>query len=504
MKRTLALGCCALVCLVMASVAAASEQSKLFYSRGLVEFHADRFQSALELFNQAVAADGSDVYARYYRAVTRGRLNDVDGAIADLQTVLAAKPDLDQAALDLGVALVQTSKYPEAQPWLEQARHAPDLDGQASLFLGLAQLRVGQLRQARENFRRAQARDPKQTLAAHYYQGITDYQDRKWADAEGHFTYVFHASPESVMGHEAQTFLEKIEAGQRPQYHVYGALGFQYDTNVVLAPSNDVIKTATGISKQSDGRGTISLGGSYVPWHGQYVQFSLGYDFFQSLHFDLTQFNIQDHGPSAEVTFNTGPVQVGTVARYDYYLLESDSFLQELTLLPWLAVPEADLGRFEFYSRIRRRDFKKADFRVRDAFNYAVGIRQAVYLGSPDRYFSVGYQFDREDPVVNNRLVSADEANSFAYDGNEANVGFGWDLPASISTTDTFAYRRERYKPQSGGRKDDELLTTVAFSRPLTEHLNVTVAYLGNFNNSSNAVFDYDRSIASVAMEVRF
>ena len=77
---------------------------------------------ALELFDQAVAADPADVYARYYRAVTRGRLNDVEGAIADLRVVLAAKPDFDQAALDLGVTLVQTGKYREALPWLEQAQ----------------------------------------------------------------------------------------------------------------------------------------------------------------------------------------------------------------------------------------------------------------------------------------------------------------------------------------------------------------------------------------------
>jgi hypothetical protein len=248
-----------------------------------------------------------------------------------------------------------------------------------------------------------------------------------------------------------------------------------------------------------------------VAWHNDNVKFSLGYDFFQSVHFDLVGFNLQDHGPSAEVTINAGPVQFGTFARYDYYLLENDSFLQEGTLLPWLTIPEGDLGRFEFYSRIRRRDFKKIDFRVRDAFNYAVGLKQVIYLGSPDRYCSVGYQFDREDPVINNRLVNQDEANGYGYDGNEANIGLGWTLPASVTASGTFAYRHERYKPTSANqdqgnqiRHDDELMTTVALSRPLTDHLDVTVAYLGNFNNSTNALFDYDRSIASVAMEVRF
>jgi tetratricopeptide (TPR) repeat protein len=492
--------------------AAASEQSTLLSSRGLVEFHADRFQNALQLFDQAVAADSHDVYARYYRAVTRGRLDDLDGAIADLEAVLVAKPDLDQAALDLGVALVQKGRCRDAQPRLEQAQHSRDLDGSASLFLGIAHLRLGELALAQASLERAAARDPKQILAARYYQGIADYQAGKLFASKDRFAYVAATSPESVMGREAKSFMEKIQAAQaRPGYHVYGSVGFQYDTNVVLAPSDVALKSTTGISRQSDGRGIISVGGTDVLWRNDDIKFTLGYDFFQSLHFDLTGFNLQDHGPSADVTINAGPVQFGTFARYDYYLLESDSFLQEGTLLPWLTVPEDDLGRFEFYSRIRRRDFKKIEFRARDAFNYAVGIRQVVYLGSPERYLSVGYQFDREDPVINKRLVSADEANGFAYDGNEVNVGFGMNLPASVTASGTFAYRRERYKPESAlqdlghkRRYDDELVMTLACSRPVTDYLNVTVAYLGNYNNSSNSLFDYDRSIVSVAMEVRF
>ena len=98
-------------------------------------------------------------------------------------------------------------------------------------------------------------------------------------------------------------------------------------------------------------------------------------------------------------------MQFGLLGRYDYYILENNSFLQEATALPWLTVPEDDIGRFEFYSRIRRRDFKNAAYYVLDRFDYAVGIRQVVYLGSPDRYVSVGYQFDRNDPVINNSLV---------------------------------------------------------------------------------------------------
>jgi tetratricopeptide (TPR) repeat protein len=513
MRQVTALGC-VLACVLTAGVAGASEQSKLLYSRGLVDLHADRFEKALELFNQAVTADPSDIYARYYRAVTRGRLNDVEGAITDLRAVLAEKPDLEQAQLDLGVALVQSGQYREAIPWLEQAQHARDLDAQASLFLGIAQLRLGELAPAQAGFERAQARDPKQALAARYYLGIVAYQRGKLSAAEDHFTSVAQASPDTDMGREAKTFLEKIDALQaRWQYQVYAALGLQYDSNVPLLNNAITSRLSTIDDQQGDGATTINFGGTYVPWQNDFVTLSLGYDFFQSVHFTLSGFNLQDHGPSVQAAFNTGSVQYGILGRYDYYILENNSFLQEATALPWLTIPEEDLGRFEFYSRMRRRDFKNAAYFVLDSWDYAVGIRQVFYLDSPNRYFSVGYQFDRNDPVIKGSLQStADEefgANSYGYDGQEVNLGAGWLLPQSITATGTFAYRNERYQLVQNDdgpdrRKDNEYLVTVALSRPLTEHLNVTLSYLGDFNDSNNSFFEYDRSIVSAAMEVRF
>jgi tetratricopeptide (TPR) repeat protein len=157
---------------LIGGVAAASEQSELLYSRGLVEFHAGRSDKALQLFDQAVQADGADVYARYYRGVTQGRLGNYAAAVSDLRSVLAAKPDLNQGALELGVALVQTAAYKEAIPWLERAQSVASLDADASFFLGLAELRLGQLDAARRNFERA-GRNPELGLASRYYEGIT-------------------------------------------------------------------------------------------------------------------------------------------------------------------------------------------------------------------------------------------------------------------------------------------------------------------------------------------
>ncbi len=485
------------ICCVTAQMAAASEESTRVSARGLVEFHAGHYPEALARFDQAVAADSTDPYARYYRGVTRGRLQDLPGAISDLRAALAAKPDFDQAALELGVALVQTGSYAEATPWLEQAKRNPQAAAQASLFLGLAQLRLGQLDAARANFQRAET-DPEQRLAARYYEGVIAYREGDRPHAEELFGEVLRNSPQSDVKQEAALFLERMHGTGQPSFQLYATAGFQYDSNVVLAPSDSAIKQDVGISRQSDGRFVFGAGGSYALWQHERTQLSVGYDFFQSLHFQLTDFNLQDHGPSVQLVSTAGMFQFGVLGRYDYYLLNTDSFLQEGTALPWVTIL-GDRGRLELFYRMRRRDFKKSSFFIRDAFNHAAGARQFYYLDTPDRYVFVSYRFDHEDPIH-----SGDDSQQFAYNGQEVGGGFGWSFPFAIDTEVSYAYRYENYAPASNQRHDDQHDITAVIRKELTEHLALVAGYFGNINNSNNNLYDYERHIGSLTLEARY
>jgi tetratricopeptide (TPR) repeat protein len=491
--------------LLLASAALASEQSERLNTRGVVEFHAARYAEALRLFDQAVQADPDDPYGRYYRGMTRGRLGDYAAAVEDLRAALAKKPDLEQAPLELGVALVQTGAYRDAIPWLEQAQKSADIAAQASLFVGIAHLRLGETAAARPALTRAAVADSSLEVPARYYQGVADYLDGQLAAAEAHFSYVASANPSSDMGREAVAFLSQIHAGgPRRRYYLYGVAGFEYDSNVVLAPSNEAIKSSLGISKQSDGRAVLEAGGTYAPWRSEHTALTLGYDFYQSLHFELDRFNLQDHRPSAQFVVNAGRYQFGILGRYDFYLLRTDSFLQEGTALPWVTVSAGSAGRTEIFFRLRRRDFLKAPFSgLLDSFNYSPGVRQYLYLGAPERYLVLGYRFDREDPI-NQR------GDQFAYDGNEVNGGIGWTFPARLSVEAEYAYRHEGYAEASAQpvgsdrRRDDDHQVIVALHEDLSDRVRVTGAYLATFDSSNQALFDYNRHVGSVTLEVRY
>jgi tetratricopeptide (TPR) repeat protein len=494
-------------CLLTPLAALASEKSQVLSARGLVEFHAGRYSKALDLFDEALADDPTDASALYYRAAARARLDDYAGAIVDLRAVLAAQPDFNQAALDLGVALIETKQYEEALPWLEQAQHDAQLDARASLFLGIAALRSGQLEKASANFERA-AKDPAQEVAARYYGGVTDYQSGNWLRAAERFNYVVTAGPETPMGREAAAFLVQLGRGRGQRYTLYAALGFLYDSNVILAPGNGAgaAEAALNVSQQGDFLATIAAGGSAVPWRTETTQLSVGYDFYQSLHKELHQFDLQDNGPWAQIGTQLGPVSLALLGRYDYYLLEGQSFLQEGTALPWATVALGTLGRCELFYRMLRQDYKTKAYSVRNGFDHSVGARQFFYIGSPDRYVSLGYQYDLEDPVG-----TSVAAESFGYNGNEVNAGVGWPLLLDTTVEAGYAYRYEHFASESSEftgsgkrRHDDENLVVIALRKPVLPYLTVGVAYLGDFNYSNDPDFKYDRSIVSLILEGRY
>ncbi len=497
-----------LLCLSLLSavVAAAAEESERLYARGLVEFHANRLSEALKLFDQAVQADPQNIDALYYRGVTHGRLDDVKAAVVDLRAVVAARPNFVQAALDLGVALVQAGEFAEAIPWLEKAQKVADFSAQASLFLGLAQLRLQRTAEARRNLQLAATSDSSLLLPARYYEGVAGYQEQNWKQAEDDFAFVVAISPGSEMGKEAAAFLETLrqgkpaaQGGARAPYQLYADVGFQYDSNVVLAPGQDVLKVQNlNVGRREDGRAVFTVGGLYAPWQTERLQLLIGYEFYQSLHFHRTDFNLQDNRPSIQLIVNEGPVRLGMLGRYDFYLLSDNTFLQEATALPWVEVSEGNYGRTELYYRMRRRDFLKQPFLgLRDAFNHAAGLRQLAYLGVQERYLWVNYQFDREDPI--NAI-----GNQFAYDGQEVGGGVGWAFPWGITTELGYKYRHERYAQQSLGRRDDEHHVLFAAEKPLNEWLDVALEYFGTINNSTESTFQYDRNIVSLSMGVRF
>lgn len=497
---------------LVANPAHASEKSRRLYSRGLLEFHEGRLEAALGLFEEAVTADPYDSLAAYYRGVTRGRLGDRLGAIADLRQALRYRPDLHPANLDLGLALLEEGEIEEAGLWLDRARNDPELDARASLYAGVAALRRGETRLAESYLSHARALDADLDPSTRYYLGVTAYRRGHLEEARDHLDAAILARPDSSLAKEAQTFRGRVDRAIAERLELFGSTGLQYDSNVILAPSNETAaafaRSDVGVTNQGDGRATLNLGVNYLLGQSERARLVVGYELYQSLHFVLNQFNLQDHRVNVSLAGRQGPFSLGFTGRYDFFLLQLDGFLREGTVSPFVTWSQGKLGWTEVSLQVRRRDFLKDEFELRNALNLAPAVNQVFRLGRPERYLTLGYQFDREltDPYR--------EARAFAYDGHQASLGLGWEFPFQMAGEVQYAFRHEMYATEpSNGRRDQEHLAMVVLRRPLNEFLSLRAGYFAQWNRTNSVqivddvpqkLFQYDRHIVSLSVEARY
>lgn len=294
--------------------ARADVRSQTLYARGLIAYDGAQWAQAARLFGEAVQADPRDALALYYRGLARGHEGLFAAAIQDIDQSLKLNPTLPHAALDLGIAYFNAGQYAPARIWIERAYEQGTERFTAAYFLGLTLYRLGEDAAAQTYLKEAEA-DPDLRPSAHYYEGLALLRQGKPEAARSELAETAREQPQSEMGKAAQAYaggaaVRQPPAGlaQKPRkpWSLYAALDFQYDSNVVIAPSDSEVKTEKGISRQADGRGVIAAGGSYVLLDGDAGSVRAQYDLYQSVHFRLTQFDLQGAPRARRCGFQAG------------------------------------------------------------------------------------------------------------------------------------------------------------------------------------------------------
>jgi len=512
-----------LLLLLSALPAHASEESQGLGARAVVAINAGDLAQAQALLDRAVGLDPKDADVYYQRGVVRGRLGDSRGAIDDLQTAIKLRPYFPVAALELGTALVDAERFAEAEPYLLQAQQVPTLEAQASFYLGVAQLRLDRFASASDNFARARRVDPSLTLATQYYDGVVAYREQDYATAETAFKQVQADGPTTAMAHEAGQYLEIIDRSRRATYSAFGTVALEYDSNVNLGTNNIVQGSVTG---KGDWRAVLNAGGRYVPLRWGRASLAVSYEFFQSLQFQLTDFNLMDNRPSVQLQYDFDHISIGMLGRYDYYLLQTSSFLQEATAFPWVSVREDGIGHTDFYYRMQFRHYQQPGYTNLDGFYNFPGVRQFFELGNSKRLLFIGYQLGATAPDLSGTPEQEANNQAYMYFAQEFEIGLQWALPYLIQGDAAYRYEYQAYQnasrcfapnpeancmfsdPTAGARRrDSDYRVILSLERPIPElwdHLYVIASYFGTFNDSNKQDFTYNRQIGSFGVSVRY
>ncbi len=283
--------------------------------------------------------------------------------------------------------------------------------------------------------------------------------------------------------------------GARP-WEVRGRAGIAYDSNPALE-SHDV---------HAHRDQAVFLLGAHARWdvvQRERALVRLDYDLSQSLLPDFGDFDFRAHRLTGTASWAPCRVAwVGIQGGYDHYSLGSRAYLQEPFVTPFVSFAEGDVGRTQLLYRHGEGDYPGGPFkRIRDGQTHTAAVNQLFLLGTPDRYVTLGYAFEREEP----RRAAG---NDWARDANQAHVGVGFPAWWRSAVELLYLYRNDDYLHRSSfagfarRRDDDEHRWYAGVDRALGERVHATFGYRGVANRSNVGLFDYRRSVVALAVEV--
>jgi tetratricopeptide (TPR) repeat protein len=149
-----------------------------FYEQGLKAMQEQRYQEAVEDFNNAIAAEPKDYALHFNLALAYSLLGKDAEGIAEYKKCLELKPELYQAQLNTGIVLLRDKNPVDAVPYLKQAAAQKPKEFRPNYYLGEALLGAREYKEAEVAYGIALEADAKSAAAESGLARAIAQQDR--------------------------------------------------------------------------------------------------------------------------------------------------------------------------------------------------------------------------------------------------------------------------------------------------------------------------------------
>jgi tetratricopeptide (TPR) repeat protein len=308
-------------------------------------------------------------------------------ALCVASTSSAADGPGDYAA---GLEAFEAERYPEARAALERAVAADPDHARALLLLGMSELALGDAEAALVHFEAARRADPSLEQLALYHEGLAHAQAVHGSEARDALERSIEADSGSRVAAGARGLLASLDPGPQRRFRLATRVGIEFDDNVTV-PEIDAT------SDEADAAFVADLAGSYRLFDAEGAVVEAGYDFAQSLHFELSEADLQSHGVWLDGSHALGALDAGLGYRFGASTLGGDGFLHLHEVRPRLAVPVRPGWTAELAVAYLNKDFLDSGDRDRDGHHVSAGVRNFFLV--PDRKVRVdaGLRFEAED-----------------------------------------------------------------------------------------------------------
>lgn len=398
-----------------------------------------------------------------------------------------------------GIMLIEEGNHADAAAKFRAALKEKSDDFKATLYLGAALSRMND-KEAESMLRKAlylKPDDPRANLEL----GIHYINNKKYNEAKAYLEKAIKTSDETELKDAAAEYLNaaKEEGKDRKLWAVDISLGGQYDSNVSLNPNETPLPQ--GISRKDDWRAVLNLNGRYDFLSTADADGSIGYNLYQSLHFQLSDFDISYHLLDLSASYTIAPsISLKGVYSFEYVFVGGSGYDSAHTVSPSIIIAEGSRFSTIVEYRYRYKDYINSGLyesnSERTGSNHLTGITQNItYSLIRTR---LGYAYDRD---LTNRSY-------WDYNGHKGFIGMEFNLPYRIILELYGEYSRKDYdgiNPLSDTNRADSAYTlSISATKELTDMFSITIGYLYLNNDSNIAFYKYNRSIASLFVNARF
>jgi len=509
------LGCTLFV--LLPSLVEAVEEAEVAYAKGIAEYGQGNYLDALEHFRTAFNLTPDDANVRFYFGLTQSRLGEFPEAIPHLEKALQLDPSLQHVHYHLGFAYFQAERYPEALMQFQRAEQFDPENAAVQFYQGFILYQLQRYREVLPPLERAIQLDPALTMSGQYYRGLALFELARDPQARQAFEAARAIDPASSIAQNAQRYLDALKARERERrlWQVDGNVSLQYDDNVILEP-NDI-----AISREADGSMVFGITGRVFPVREPLWHIGAAYDFFQSVHFTLREFDIRSHSFGLFGRVQLEPVTLRLGANYTITALDNARFSETFTLTPSATIQQSDTLFALVSVQYRPENFfnevapgQDPMVRSRDGWNVRTGFDQFVLFNKKRSYARVGYYYD----------IQRSDGSDWDYNGHEVGLGLHTPLWAGITLDLNGTFNRFNYQninsfscciDARGGlgvldandtqrRTDNRWTAGLILSRDVGPYFTVSASYTYVSNPSNLAFFDYRRNIVTLAVSGRY
>ncbi|PLX98209.1 MAG: hypothetical protein C0623_12860 [Desulfuromonas sp.] len=409
----------------------------------------------------------------------------------------AASPE---ELVEQGQAFLAEQKYRDAEASFREALKINPKSYDAMLYLGMTLNKEGldEAEAILKGLLRSYPEDPK----VNYELGFYYYRTKIYEEAQDFFENSRDLAPSTDLAKQADDYIlqieEAIKKAEKP-WKLEFSTGVQYDTNVIVKSKSGTLPF--GVDDESDWRNTFAFNGGYDALRTDKFKLNTSYSFFQTLHNELDDSDIQSHALKAKTQYRFEAVTLEARYAFNYTFLGSEKYNYSNSFGPSIIIPEGD----ELMT-ILTYNYKQTNYEDSPLFptnsqktghTHIAGIVQTAKLGEMGKA-KLGYVYAKNSAKEDFRQ----------YSSNKTFLEYNLDLSGDFNFGIYGSYDRRKYDEIKGfdpkKREQDSYKALLSFEKQLNSYVGLmfSQSYINNKANMDN--YTYDRAITGLDLKVRF